>query len=50
MMFTREASPLIVDLPENAENKGFFHVENEQHLSEVRSRKVPKRVNPIKTN
>ena len=45
-----KSSPLIVDLPENAENKGFFHVENEQHLSEVRSRKVPKRVNPIKTN
>lgn len=44
------SSPLIVDLPENAENKGFFHVENEQHLSEVRSRKLPKRVNPIKTN
>ena len=45
-----KSSPLIVDLPENAENKGFFHVENEQHLSEFRSRKVPKRVNPIKTN
>ena len=35
-----KSSPLIVDLPENAENKGFFHVENKQHLSEVRSRKL----------
>ena len=34
------SSPLIADLPENAENKGFFHVENEQHLSDVRRRKL----------
>ena len=34
-----KSSPLIVDLSENAEN-GFFHVENEQHSSEVRIRKL----------
>jgi len=33
-------SPLVVDLSKNAENKGFFHVENEQHSSEVRIRKL----------
>ena len=30
----------LCDLSENAENKGFFLVENEQHLSEVRIRKL----------
>ena len=35
-----KSSPLVVDLSENAENKGFFHVENEQHSSEVRIRKL----------
>ena len=33
-------SPSVVDLSENAENKGFFHVENEQHVSEFRIRKL----------
>ena len=35
-----KSSPSIVDLSDNAENKGLFHVENEKHLSEVRSRKL----------
>ena len=39
----------LCDLSENAENKGFFLVENEQHLSEVRMRKLTERINPIKT-
>ena len=34
------SSPLIVHLSKNAENKGFFYVENEQHSSEVRIRKL----------
>ena len=47
-------SPLVVDLSENAENKGFFHVENEQHSSEVRIRKLTEKgqsyQNDIKLN
>ena len=35
----------LCDLSENAENKGFFLVENEQHLSEVRMRKLTERIN-----
>ena len=35
-----KSSPLIVDLLENAKDKGFFHVEKEQHLPEVHSRKL----------
>ena len=49
-----KSSPLIVDLSENAENKGFFHVENEQHSSEVRIRKLTEKgqsyQNDIKLN
>ena len=35
----------LCDLSENAGNKGFFLVENEQHLSEVRMRKLTERIN-----
>ena len=49
-----KSSPLIVDLSENAENKGFFHVENEQHVSEFRIRKLTEKgqsyQNDIKLN
>ena len=49
-----KSSPLIVDLSENAENKGFFHVENEQHVSEFRMRKLTEKgqsyQNDIKLN
>ena len=49
-----KSSPLIVDLSENAENKGFFHVENEHHVSEFRIRKLTEKgqsyQNDIKLN
>ena len=40
MMFTRKSSPLIVDLSKTAENKAFIEHENEELMSEVRSRKL----------
>ena len=44
------SSPLIVHLSKNAENKGFFYVENEQHSSEVRIRKLTEKGQSYQNN